>query len=327
MINRSLGSVKISKLFRSCIHLLSLLIIVVFSYMVILATIAYAQEEISASIRVYPVKVDMPVAPGEATSAKISVKNTAKLKAKITVYVQDFTRDEKGNYTFYKLGERALPISAAKWITLSDKQFVLNPDKTATVTVNFSAPKDTEPGGHYAMVFVEAKPLISEKKKPKGAYILGKARVGVLILGTVAGDIHRQGFLKSITIPRFNLGGSIPITLVFKNTGNVHMDIVGKVYVKSMGGLDVGSIPIDERTSLPSSQMVIETTWENPPWIGKFTARAKVISRDRKKWIKKQSFYIIPVKQVTLGVVAIAIVSILIYGLRKKFRFRIERRD
>lgn len=286
-----------------------------------------ASEQIKASLRVYPVKIEMPVKAGETCSADINVQNTGDRPAKILVYAQDFTKDEKGNYTFYKPGERAISMSAASWLSPSMRELELDPSESRVLDVELSAPKDAEPGGHYTMVFVEAEPKVAGQDIPQGAHILSKARVGVLVLGTVGGQIRRLGALGSFKVASFNFGPRVPSTVVFENKGNVHIELAGIITFKDWRGRQVGSIPIVERTSLPASKLEISEVWEGAPLIGRFTANAKIISKDGKEWVKSQSFWIFPLKEAAYILGLIVILAGAWYIVTRKFQFKVERRQ
>lgn len=283
-------------------------------------------EQVKASLRVYPVKIEMPVEAGEGRSARINVENTAELPAEIIVYARDFIRDEQGNYTFYEPGERDISMSAASWLTLSPQEVELLPGQSCTVEVELSAPENAEPGGHYTMVFVEAAPKVKEQDIPAGPHIISNVRSGVLILGTVAGELHRLGSLESLTVPRFNFSRQVPVTVTFENEGNVHFDLAGLINFEDWQGRRVGSLSIAERTSLPDSRLEIRQVWEQTPLMGKFTASARVVSRDGEEWVENCSFWVLPLKEGSYLLGLVILLAGVWYMLTRKFQFRIERR-
>lgn len=290
------------------------------------ASAAASSQEIKASLRVYPVKIELPVAPGGSRSVLINVENTGSLPARILVYACDFTRDEEGNYTFFDPGERELARSAAGWLTLPVREFELAPARSGKVEITLTAPENAEPGGHYAMVFVEAEPLLTGQSAPEGPYILGKARVGALLLSTVEGEIDRRGEIASFKAPRFNLRRRVPLDLSFENTGNVHIDLIGIITIRTRQGHITKAIHLAERTSLPASGLKITEVWEAPPLPGYFSASITVVSREGEEWETTLSFWVVPLKEMA----SLLALALLITGgwflFARKFRFRLERR-
>jgi hypothetical protein len=285
-----------------------------------------AAEEIRASLRVYPVKLEIPVEPGESRIARISVENTAPLPARILVYARDFTRDEQGNYTFYEPGERELARSAAGWLVLPLREFELGPAQSVVVEVVLSAPENPEPGGHYALVFIEAEPLPGVENAPTGPYILGKARVGVLLMSTVAGEIDRKGELTYFSAPKINFNRHVPLNIIFENQGNVHIDLAGMITIRNWQGGDAVVLPVAERTSLPFSALEFGENWENPPLLGYFSATARIVSRDGEEWVESRSFWVFPLQETAYLLALIAVLAGAWFLFIRKFRFRLERR-
>ncbi len=285
-----------------------------------------ADTQLKASIRVYPVKIEMPAEAGDSRLARINIENTADMPARILVYAQDFTRDEQGTYTFYEPGELGLARSAAGWLALSVKELELEPGMAGVVDLELTVPENAEPGGHYTMVFVEAEPRIADQDVPPGPVILSKARVGVLVLGTVDGEIDRQGELVDFFISPMHFSLSVPMTVVFNNTGNVHMDLAGVINFTDWRGRNAGSHSIAERTSFPGSKLEINETWQQTPHLGRFTASIIIASRDGGEWIGSQSFWLFPLREAAILALLVLLLGSTVTVLHKKFYFRIERR-
>ncbi len=313
------------KMTRNSLSILGIFITITYLMVAAIAPcIAVADGPISASLRISPVKIELQLKPGEEVTAAIDMANTAKFASEMTIYAQDFVIDGS-QYKFYKQGERGKSMSAASWLSFSKDKFELQPGETTSVAVKLAAPNSAEPGGHYAMAFFEAAPN-KESVKGKGMVILTSTRVGALILGTVKGDIKRLVTLQSFTIPRFNTTNVVPIALDFKNEGNVHAALNGEITIQDGSGRKIATVPIINRTSLPASTLRIANRWKSKSSFGRYTAVLNIASKDSGNWTKTQSFWILPLKEVGVGL-GILIAAILTwFMLRKRFSFKVERR-
>jgi hypothetical protein len=246
----------------------------------------------------------------------------------IRVYSQDFTMDEKGSYKFL---DQKLPyaVSTASWMSCSESTFTVSPHEIKKVTVKLTAPKQVEPGGHYAIVFFEATPNITDSNRPKGAFMLMKTRVGALILGSAVGKVRHDEKLKSFSIPKYNYGSEIPLDIIFENSGNIHASLNGVIIFTDSNGKQLGKIPVINRTSFPSRKLNISEKWIPTAKIGRVTATVKLESLDGHKWEESKTFLVIPLKQIAIGLAVIIAVAIIGFIFRKKFSFnlRIERRS
>lgn len=299
-------------------HLLIRLCLFLLFLGTLVPAIQTAQKQVSASIKVWPVKIEPLLKTGEAYKTEINVRNTAKYRAKITLEVQDFTRDEEGDYNFYASGQRQTSFSAANWISLPAKQYYLEPSQEIKIPLKISTPKTAEAGGHYAIAFVEATPIF-DKSSIKGSYILGKARVGILNLITIKGKIIKKSDVN-FSISRFNFSPTVPFTITFNNRGNVHRDLAGILRIDSLGK----KLNISERSALPKSNSIIKDKLVKMPLFGSYKAKLFIATKDGGKWQKERTFYLIPLKLILGIIVALVILTVLVILFRKRFSIKIE---
>lgn len=300
------------------------LVIVMFIMLALSAgTLTAAPKEVAASIRVTPVKLAVYLKPGERTTTTLNITNTADMPARLSWEAQDFTRDAEGNYRFFPPGRRGLGRSAAGWVTLSHKTARLEPGETITVRVGLRAPRDAEPGGHFAMIFTLAEPVIKPSER-RGALVIGRPRIGAMLQATVAGRLDSRARLDRLVAPGLSWGGPIEMRLFFKNRGNVHQDIAGRIQVVGRGYRR--RLTINESTSLPKSTLILKTRLDKPPGFGRYIAKATIASRQGGQWKRSTAIWVVPWIDIPVVVLTAATLAAL-YVLTRRYSFRLVRRD
>lgn len=285
--------------------------------------VAAPKPKISAGLKVYPVKVDVKLVPGRTETARFTVVNTAGNPVDVATGVQDFIRNERGDYKFFKPGQRHDRISAAAWIDVKPKRFSLAPGKAKSVSLSIAAPKGAEPGGHFAMVFATGSPRLKPGQSKDGL-IIAKARLGVMVRATVEGKIIDKARLSEFSTARLNYGGPVKFLAVFANSGNIHKDIGGSIEV-TRGGKQIAKLPIDEWTSLPGSDLRISKEMPKQRF-GIYKATASIVSRDGKQWQRSTTFYVFPIRSfaIAIGIIIGALVAIKF--LRGRYSFKVEKK-
>jgi hypothetical protein len=281
------------------------------------------KSKISAGLKVYPVKVDAELVPGRTETTGFTVVNTASNRVDVVTGVQDFVRNERGDYKFFKPGQRQDRISAAAWIKVKPKRFSLAPGQAKSVSLSIEAPEGAEPGGHFAMVFATGSPRLKPGQSKEGI-IIANARLGVMIRATVPGKSVDKARLSEFSTPRLNYGGPVKFSIVFANRGNIHKDIGGSIEVEK-GGKQVAKLPIDEWTSLPGSDLRIAKEMSGQRF-GIYRATALIVSRDGKQWQRSTTFYVLPIRSfaIVIGIIIAALAALKF--LSGRYAFKVEKK-
>jgi hypothetical protein len=281
-------------------------------------------DEGAAGIKVAPVKIDAELRPGGKGQVEATVTNTGQVAVKLSLESQDFDRDVDGNYRFFTAKERPPAASASGWLSLTQPDVELKPGESYLVKASIRVPKTAEPGTHSAMIFVLGSP-VADNTDQKGAVVVGRPRIGVMVRATVEGKIVDKLDFLGLEAARWNWGGPVDFNLLFANKGNVHKDVAGRVTIANKNG-KVAEVPVSEWTSLPNSDLRIKSVWEKPAY-GRFTATAAMASRGGDEWERSAAFYVIPLRQTALG----AALALLLLGLGRflstKYSFKLERKE
>lgn len=279
---------------------------------------------------VHPMKLEMPVKPGESLSREITIENQFPTPLTIRTYAMDYEIKADNTFEFFPPGYESY--SCANWITLSDSQFTLEGNQQKTVTLSLAVPAKVEPKGHYAVVFFESvgKPLAENTTG-----VITQGRIGTLVLQYVPGQGKLSGFIESFNIPKYFwstpkfifFGGTqmVPWQMVFKNAGNIHLNLENTVQILDIRGKSVYTSTPQRITVLPGTSRELKGTWDNAPTFGVFKAINKATFTDaegnNRTDSKTLTFYIIPGRAIaiTLGIIILVILIILLaYKLGKK---------
>jgi len=274
------------------------------------------QNDQTVKFYVYPMKLEMPVAPGETLSKEIIIQNQLPTPLTLRTYTMDYEIRKDNTFEFFPSGYENY--SCANWISLSDSQFTLGGNQGKKVTLTLTIPPKVEPKGHYAVIF------FASSDKPQ-------SRIGTLVLQYTPGEEKTAGQIKELNIskyfwskPKFVFFGgtiSVPWQMVFENKGNVHLNLKNRVEILNIIGKSVYVSDLQRITVLPNTERELKGVWENAPIFGVFKAISKATYADAEDdnhtASKIVTFYIIPVRTITVTLVAIILVILIIIVVDK----------
>ena len=119
-------------------------------YAVVLISVAVcllgaAQAKAQMSLMVSPIRVEHQVKPGTEETNVIQVVNTSSEPTRISVHLEDWTMDRKGNVTLSIAGSD--PGSCADWLQLNPTDFRLDPGQTRQVRYSMTVPAEASGTG------------------------------------------------------------------------------------------------------------------------------------------------------------------------------------
>lgn len=279
-------------------------------------------------IKVSPAKIDLVVGRGQTAEEVISIENQGDNLARIRAYAMDFSIDEESNFAFYEPGHESY--SCARWLTLDEAEFDLNPGATKEVKVTVAVPDEVEPGGHYAALFFETALL----EAPPGVSVTITGRIPSLFYLTIPGiteaDVFSYAEIVSLILPGWLEKGPVEAGVVVRNTGNVHLTIAAKAYFSGFRGEKIGELDLGQVVVLPHSERIMKGSWEKPPLFSKVKASVVIGYFDQQGELVNKSktadFWVIPWKLLVIIVVALALLILLVWWLRKRYRLKIEQK-
>lgn len=266
-----------------------------------------------SGLTISPAIIDNTVDAGMSFSVPITLGNITKRAVPIEVTKGRLETDQSpdaANQGKYDI---------SPWFDISETNFLLPAQDRKTVDVTVNVPKNAEPGGHYATVFFGA--LAPNDNAGSGATLLN-ARVGVVFLLTVRGDVHAGAAVDgSIHTKGLQLdAGATPFDFTLRNTGNVHFQPQGKLVIKDLFGRKVKEIPLPIGIVLPGAEKKYDLSWERGVRPGIYSASIKVDTGIELQ-AKSKHFVILPlVVVIPVGILLLVVVVGILQRKRRKRR-------
>lgn len=289
----------------------------------------------AAGIGVSPGFIEVDTAPGQIVEKTVSVSNEGDGPITLRAYAMDRRVQAGGQLVFLDPGDPR--DSAASWLTISPTEFTIEPGKETIVACKVSVPQNASPGDHVAVAFFENAP-----KGTGGGVSIG-SRVGVVIPVRVAGAVVASGNLTSFRCPplpinlHLSLFGkrllwttwtpSFPITergplnfeAAIENTGNVRLEVDGKIEVKDLFGRTVATVETPESVNVyPGDSGRVSMTLEKVPLIGRFVATGHY-KLGSKEVTGQAVFYTFPTRKAA-GVLLIILAVLIFVLIRRRGR-------
>ncbi len=218
------------------------------------------------AMTISPPTFDYSLNPGDTVLDVIKVYNEGQNAITLYPLVRNFTfrkDDEQGTPEFLPATDDNGGSGLAKWMTVDQKPFVIQPQERVNVSFAINIPKDqAQPGGHYGAILFSTQPPSSN-----GSDIGLVQQTGSLMLVRVSGDVKEDGRLIEVGFADKQLWyNSRPIDMFarFENDGNTHLRPVGNLFITSWYGRQVASIEINKeyRGVLPLSIRKFSFGWE-----------------------------------------------------------------
>lgn len=210
----------------------------------------------SHALTVSPARLEMSVDPGVQTVGEFTIVNEQNSDETYYTSVENFeAQGESGtpNFTPSKDG-------LASWVEVAPS-IVIKKGEKIKIPFTVNTPNDADAGGHFAAIFLTTIPPAT-----KGGEVSVGAKVGMLLLLRVSGDIKEDGGVRSFTLRN---GGHIVTTLPvdfvyrFNNNGNDREKPTGAIKVRNMIGMESANINANptEGNVLPNSIRRFEVRW------------------------------------------------------------------
>lgn len=208
------------------------------------------------AIAVTPPRLELSGDPGSTIRSEIKVTNDSDSTVTYYTQVENFeAQDESGQPNFVPAKE-----GLATWVGV-DQSVTLKAGEQKTIPFTISVPKNAEPGGYFASVFVRTTP----PPRSGGEVSIG-ARLGTLLLVRVNGDIQEGvNILEFGTKDSKRFFTALPVDLYyrFQNTGADRVKPEGDIVIKNLLGMTSAVVKANrtEGSVLPRSIRRFESSW------------------------------------------------------------------
>ena len=212
----------------------------------------------AAALTVSPVKIEISGDPGQTLRDEITLFNEQDTAKTFFSSSENFeARGETGDPYFV-----ASTTGLATWITTKES-VTLKPGERKTIPFSILVPKNAEPGGHFAAIFWSTTPL----QKQEGGQVAIGAKLGILVLLRVSGELKEGGGLLEFKAERGRVLTSLPITFIyrFSNDGNDRIKPEGEIKIKNILGFTSAVLDANkgEGNVLPTSIRKFNALWHS----------------------------------------------------------------
>jgi len=271
----------------------------------------HAQEQ-KSSFAVSPPSFEFNANPGDQITNVIKVENLSDNPMKIATRAENFVA--YGNGGQVSLTEDRTSYSIDTWITIDQKEAVIQPRESKVFKFIVNVPKNTEPGSHYGAVVFST--VASADSTTNGANI--QQEIGALILIKVPGDVIEQINLDSFkSAEQFYQGTNFNFSFLLGNEGTVHIKPNGFIYIKDLFGNTLKTITIEGKNILPGSKRLFSEadSFEN---VGLYRAELELFYKDGQKVLRGETQFWALNLQRTAPILVGFIVLILFYLVFRK---------
>jgi hypothetical protein len=286
----------------------------------------YTVEELTGVVDqgdfvVGPGRAEIEVKAGQTVTYYISIANRISDDRRFELSVEDIAGSEDGERSVILLGDERGPYSIKDYISFPKNTLDLDLGERAKIPVTFSIPKDAEPGGYYGSILVSTIRVTAEENQSGGASSPIVARIGTLFFITVPGEVNRGGQVKDFSIvdkKAWYEKGPIDMTILYENTGSIHLNPYGEIRVKNIFNEEVGFVELEPWFSLPKSLRSRDVSWNRELLFGRYTVTAS-INRGYDDIVDEKSltFWVLPWK---FMVAIFGILFVIIFSIRFFFR-------
>lgn len=225
-------------------------------------TPAHAATTSSQAITLSPASTDIAIDPGASAAKSLDIINSGSDSFNVTLSASPYhVTGENYDASFTQLPGT---VDASAWVKLSTKSGVVGADKVLTIPYSINIPKNTAPGGYYAVVFAET----STDNEKTG--VVSHNRVGNILYITVNGSIKSGGKVTGETLPFLHFTGDLPIGIKVSNSGGTHFISKATYSVTDYSGNTVFTATT-ERYVLPATEREFSATWTPRSLFGIYT--------------------------------------------------------
>jgi hypothetical protein len=270
---------------------------------------------------VSPFRVDIDFKPDQKNyEGVIKVSNRDSGDMNMIAYVQDF-RPSGGEGQIEYIQDADPEISTSSWFQITPKEFILHNNETKEISYTISLPTDPEPGGHYAAIFIQNKPV-----QGSGATVSGRIAVNFFI--TIPGNITLKNTIQEFSQIK-QQDGSYQFNILVQNDGNTHTKPSGTLTIADWWNNTVAEIPINpagngtgyQLSVLPHSSRYLHTTWTpKEELFGQYTATVNLSYGGPEKLTRTLTIIAFSLRTILMVVFMVIVLLLFIFLFGNRFK-------
>jgi hypothetical protein len=287
----------------------------------------------ASALTISPARVEITGDKGETLNDSFLLINEQDTEQTYYTSVEAFDSQGESGTPNFTASKEGLP----SWITVEEKITVKKGERLK-IPYTITIPQDAESGGHFAAIFLSTVPPSTSE----GQVSVG-AKVGMLVLLKVTGDVKEEGGLLSFILKdEKKFLTSLPVDFVyrFSNKGNDRVKPEGEVVVKNLFGGEVAKLDANKALGnvLPGSVRRFEVRlgekeapavsapfFEHVSFqkenfaLGMYTAHLDLSFGNSGKAESKVTYFVFPWQLMTVTIVGVLILLIVLVSLLKQY--------
>jgi hypothetical protein len=209
-----------------------------------------------SALTVSPVRFEIQGDPGQTLFGEIELHNEQAITRTFYSSFENFEARGEGGEPRFVPGRTGL----AAWIE-TEPRIVLEPEERKKIPFSINIPLNADPGGHFAAIFFGTAP--PEQAPGQEGVVVG-ARIGVLVLLSVAGEIKEGGGIAEFgTENRFFTSLPVAIFYRFANDSGDRIMPRGEIKIRNTIGMKTAVLDANPVLGniLPGSVRRFEAKW------------------------------------------------------------------
>ena len=221
-------------------------------------TKVFAQTPGNYDVTVSPIYFDLSANPGDTLTTKIRLRNNTTSPIPIKLGVERLSGDLNGNVTL----KQDANDETLSWIKFDSDSVVIKPLEWTDIPLTIAIPQSAAYGYYWTIT------LAQDKNSPlakNGVNLTGAAGVPVLLNVKKPGAVTSGKLVSFTSDAGFYEYPPVKFSTKFENTGNVHIQPHGNIFIKDWLGNDLATLSVNETQGniLPSSARIFEASWDD----------------------------------------------------------------
>jgi hypothetical protein len=221
------------------------------------------------SIGLAPAQIVTDFKPGVPFEQELSVANNGTESVELHVQITDLWYNDKNEKVFTAPGTS--PRSAANWIQFVPEKFEVAAGSSQKMKAIITPPADAR-GGYYAVLFVESKPIATNKQTEDGKRVFTNMRIGCLVMLTAKSSEAYNVSLNDLKLVPPSANQGLKLTFSVDNESNTHIFSLARLAVLSPDHKLVGKAESEMKRFLPGQKDAMRVDWDGDLKTGDYTA-------------------------------------------------------
>ncbi|MCL6611219.1 MAG: hypothetical protein K6T66_06740 [Peptococcaceae bacterium] len=263
-----------------------------------------------------PPIVNVKIRPGDRFEQEFNIQNRTEETVKLEAYIQDF-RVEKNQWN--KVENPDSRWSPMTWAAVVNAPEDLDPGEKGKITVRFDVPENAEMGEHATYFNVKFIPAVSSQNGKQSAEITVASEIRSLVYVKVTDAMGNLNLVQAWRVDEAGAGfwhfGKPVFTVAAMNTGNVHLEVRGRIDVLDVVRNQRAELSVPLFNILPGQEKRVEIAWSEAPFIGYFKGKMRLTYDDKTFYEREFSFVNVPLLTAagTIMVLTAIVLSVVLY--------------